>query len=250
MVAIAKQVKQAVKHRHLKTNHLKLSTMAPPIRTIAWMVFNREEYDEALKYLDSKQSQQRWYSAPDATTITITPGKIGMHLVSVAYAEKMDMASAILCLHRHIRHVRVILFGGVDYTSNFGLGDESIGHCVINVPTAQEIDICRRGNGVTVIDEVNANLLLLAVQDHAESHPTGLYLPGDEDKQRAVLHHAAYLGCSNDELCCGPEVGPKVPCMTVRGFAGYVDGEPWVSLGRDVSATVIKGIINQLGRLS
>ncbi|KAL6893381.1 hypothetical protein GGI43DRAFT_424826 [Trichoderma evansii] len=224
--------------------------MAPSARNIVWMVFLREEYDEALKYLDSKQSQQKWFSAPNSGTITITPGKIGLHNVKVAYAEKMDMASAILCLHRHVRHVRLILFAGVDYTSNFGLSDESIGNCVINTPTAQEADFGNRGNGITAIDEQNASLLLLAVQGHVESHPMGLYLPGDEDKQRAVLHHAMFLSCSNNDLCCGPEVGPRVPCMTVRGFAGHVDGEPWVSLGRGVSATVIKGIIKQLGQLS
>lgn len=224
--------------------------MAPSVRNIVWMVFLRDEYDEAIKYLDSKQSQQTWFSTPNSATITITPGKIGKHNVKVVYAEKMDMASAILCVHRHVRYVRLILFGGVDYTSNFGLGDESIGHCVINTPTAQEVDFCNRGNGITAIDEQNASLLLLAVQEHVQSHPMGLYLPGDEDKERAILHHAMFSGCSDDDLCCGPEVGPRVPCMTVRGFAGYVDGEPWVSLGRDVSATVIKGIINQLGRLS
>lgn len=234
----------------LHDQSFKVTTMASIIRNIAWIVFLQEEYDEALQYLDSKESEGKWVSPLDSTTITVTPGTIGIHNVNVVYAEEMDMSSAILCVHSHIRHVRLIIFGGVDYTSNFALGDERIGHCIINTPTTQEVDFYPSGNGITAIDERNASLLLLAVQEHIDGYPTGLYLPGDEFGQGEILYHAMYVGCSTDELCCGPEAGPRVPCMTVRGFAGYMEGEPWVSLGRDVSATVIKGIIRQINRLS
>jgi hypothetical protein len=223
---------------------------------IAWIVgsVTAQLYAESQLQLEGEPDVREH----DGDQIHFVFGTIGHYHVTLAYSERDRTYKTASFMHKHFGYdtFQMFVLGGVDITSNFPHRNLPLGDCIIDVPAINEDRFFMAESNVTPTACVNANRLLHAVDRYVRENQNQREIHMENGGTTYVVNaHPMYKDWDPEEwenlLCCGMEIGFRVPCIVIRGLSGDFLGDghnlvPWFEVACQAAAVTTRGIIELL----
>ncbi|PTB44945.1 uncharacterized protein TrAFT101_000420 [Trichoderma asperellum] len=229
--------------------------------SIGWMVCLYTAYVDARSQLDTFEEDLDWSDNED--TLLVTKGTIAGHNVVIAFTQNKKFPRTASKMTRHIfNDVKLFFIGGVDFVSSHQFDNRpppSLGDCVLTPGSCRPHLWHEIRQNLKKKARLNAKRLLTAAGDFRAQNPQGVPITMDNVNYNSININALYemyeLSAERqDRMCCAEEANYMVPCMIASCMGGFHQGDEnfnaWVPFASKASATVIRGIIQNLERLT
>jgi hypothetical protein len=229
--------------------------------SVGWMVCLYTAYVDARSQLDTFEEDLDWSDNDD--TLLVTKGTIAGHKVVIAFTERKKFPRTAGRVRSNIQdEVKLFFIGGVDFVASHQFDNRpqpNLGDCVLAPGSVRPYLWHELRSRLDRVQRTNAKRLLAAADAFMAQHPHGVPVLVDEANWNTInlnpLYQQYELSAERqDRICLAEEVNYTVPCLLACGMGGFYAGdgnfEGWVPFSSKSSAAVVKGIIQNLERLS